>query len=237
MLEKFITLMLTGRKDEEKGATAVEYGLMVALIAVAIIVTVGLLGDELIALFNDGHRRAPAIARPAEAGAASHAAPASCTSRNRSGWWTASRSSATSAAPPPSSTVLVALIAARSSLGVTASSGETVLAVVMIRRCVSLSTACSSSGFPVASMLRPVAHRHDRPRPCARRMVVTAVARTPAEPEGDRTRSPSVFLHRVVSAATASRSRRARQSVTSSSSGSPASSSADATGVPEPAAS
>jgi len=33
MLEKFITLMLIGR-DEAKGATAVEYGLMVALIAV-----------------------------------------------------------------------------------------------------------------------------------------------------------------------------------------------------------
>ncbi len=30
---------------------------MVALIAVAIIVTVGLLGDELVALFDAGHRR------------------------------------------------------------------------------------------------------------------------------------------------------------------------------------
>ena len=39
MLEKFITLMLIGR-DDEKGATAVEYGLMVALIAVVIIGTV-----------------------------------------------------------------------------------------------------------------------------------------------------------------------------------------------------
>ena len=51
MLEKFITLMLTGR-DEEKGATAVEYGLMVALIAVAIITTVGLLGTGLDGLFQ-----------------------------------------------------------------------------------------------------------------------------------------------------------------------------------------
>jgi pilus assembly protein Flp/PilA len=38
-------------RQEEKGATAVEYGLMVGLIAVAIIVTVGLLGDQLDALF------------------------------------------------------------------------------------------------------------------------------------------------------------------------------------------
>ena len=51
MLEKFITLMLIGR-DEDKGATAVEYGLMVALIAVAIITTVGLLGTGLDGLFQ-----------------------------------------------------------------------------------------------------------------------------------------------------------------------------------------
>ena len=51
MLEKFITLMLIGR-DEEEGATAVEYGLMVALIAVVIIAAVTLLGNNLNALFN-----------------------------------------------------------------------------------------------------------------------------------------------------------------------------------------
>ncbi|MBD3926989.1 Flp family type IVb pilin [Nocardioides cavernae] len=45
--------MLAGRKDDEKGATAVEYGLMVALIAAAIIATVGLLGDELVTLFDE----------------------------------------------------------------------------------------------------------------------------------------------------------------------------------------
>jgi pilus assembly protein Flp/PilA len=38
-------------KDDE-GATAVEYGLMVALIAVAIITTVGLVGTQLDALFE-----------------------------------------------------------------------------------------------------------------------------------------------------------------------------------------
>jgi pilus assembly protein Flp/PilA len=40
------------RVREEKGATAVEYGLLVGLIAVAIIVTVGLLGTELNGLFD-----------------------------------------------------------------------------------------------------------------------------------------------------------------------------------------
>jgi pilus assembly protein Flp/PilA len=39
-------------KDEE-GATAVEYGLMVALIAVAIAATVGLLGGQLNTLFQN----------------------------------------------------------------------------------------------------------------------------------------------------------------------------------------
>ncbi|CAA9229263.1 MAG: hypothetical protein AVDCRST_MAG52-929 [uncultured Blastococcus sp.] len=39
-------------KREEKGATAVEYGLMVGLIAVVIIVAVTLLGNRLNGLFN-----------------------------------------------------------------------------------------------------------------------------------------------------------------------------------------
>ena len=51
MLQNFIAIMLAGR-DEEKGATAVEYGLMVALIAIVIIGGVSLLGTELDALFN-----------------------------------------------------------------------------------------------------------------------------------------------------------------------------------------
>jgi pilus assembly protein Flp/PilA len=41
------------RVEEEKGATAVEYGLLVGLIAVAIIATVTLLGDQLNALFTE----------------------------------------------------------------------------------------------------------------------------------------------------------------------------------------
>lgn len=36
----------------EEGATAVEYGIMVALIAVAIITAVALLGDNLAAMFS-----------------------------------------------------------------------------------------------------------------------------------------------------------------------------------------
>ena len=40
-------------RRSEKGATAVEYGLMVALIAIVIIGAVALLGDNLNALFND----------------------------------------------------------------------------------------------------------------------------------------------------------------------------------------
>jgi len=37
----------------DRGATAVEYGLMVALIAIVIIVAVSLLGSNLSALFNN----------------------------------------------------------------------------------------------------------------------------------------------------------------------------------------
>jgi pilus assembly protein Flp/PilA len=55
MTELFVKMMLTltTPRDEEKGATAVEYGLMVALIAVAIIVAVTLLGTRLTSLFTD----------------------------------------------------------------------------------------------------------------------------------------------------------------------------------------
>ena len=47
---QYIARQLRARRSEQ-GATAVEYGLMVALIAVAIIGTVTILGDELSALF------------------------------------------------------------------------------------------------------------------------------------------------------------------------------------------
>ena len=58
MLEKlqFMTIMLVNdlkAKRDERGATAVEYGLMVALIAIVIIAAVTLLGDNLSSLFNE----------------------------------------------------------------------------------------------------------------------------------------------------------------------------------------
>ena len=57
MVKLFVTLetlamVARDRMREEKGATAVEYGLLVGLIAVAIIVTVGLLGGRLNGLFD-----------------------------------------------------------------------------------------------------------------------------------------------------------------------------------------
>ena len=57
-MQKFYATMFSlvavaqNRIREEKGATAVEYGLLVGLIAVAIIVTVALLGDQLNQLFT-----------------------------------------------------------------------------------------------------------------------------------------------------------------------------------------
>ena len=49
-MAKFIAKLHT--KMSERGATAVEYGLMVALIAIVIIVAVALLGGNLSGLFN-----------------------------------------------------------------------------------------------------------------------------------------------------------------------------------------
>ena len=55
MLEKFIAfqLFMTAPRKDDKGATAVEYGLMVALIAVVIIGAVTLLGGNLNTMFNN----------------------------------------------------------------------------------------------------------------------------------------------------------------------------------------
>ncbi len=52
MMTKLYVKASTMLKADE-GATAVEYGLMVALIAVVIIAGVTLLGDNLLALFNE----------------------------------------------------------------------------------------------------------------------------------------------------------------------------------------
>ena len=56
------TLATERLRKEEEGATAVEYGLMVGLIAVAIIVAVTTLGDQLEALFTDVSDALPAVA-------------------------------------------------------------------------------------------------------------------------------------------------------------------------------
>ena len=58
MVKLFVTLETLAlfareRMREEKGATAVEYGLMVGLIAAVIITTVMLLGTQLNALFTE----------------------------------------------------------------------------------------------------------------------------------------------------------------------------------------
>jgi pilus assembly protein Flp/PilA len=54
MTELFVKFMLavTTPRDEEKGATAVEYGLLVALIAAVIIGTVLALGPKIDAAFG-----------------------------------------------------------------------------------------------------------------------------------------------------------------------------------------
>lgn len=49
---KYIAKLQTRFASREEGATAVEYGLMVALIAIVIIVAVALLGTNLSTLFN-----------------------------------------------------------------------------------------------------------------------------------------------------------------------------------------
>ena len=54
MLQLFVTLqtLLSDRKTDDEGATAVEYGLMVSLIAVVIIAAVTLIGTSLNTIFR-----------------------------------------------------------------------------------------------------------------------------------------------------------------------------------------
>ncbi len=54
MLEKFIVfqLFMMAKRDEEEGATAVEYGLLVALIAAVIVTIVATLGQDVLAGFT-----------------------------------------------------------------------------------------------------------------------------------------------------------------------------------------
>lgn len=60
-LQTFVNDRFEGRKD--RGATAVEYGLIVGLIAVAIILAVTFLGKELVSIFDgitDSLKKVPA---------------------------------------------------------------------------------------------------------------------------------------------------------------------------------
>lgn len=49
---EFARIQLAARIKSERGASAVEYGLLVALIAIVIIVAVTLLGNNLSAIFD-----------------------------------------------------------------------------------------------------------------------------------------------------------------------------------------
>ena len=62
MLKLFVSMQtyVTGVLNRDRGATAVEYGLLVALIAVVIIVGVTLLGSKLNSLFSNVSTKLPA---------------------------------------------------------------------------------------------------------------------------------------------------------------------------------
>jgi pilus assembly protein Flp/PilA len=51
-LVQYLRIRIAGMSRTERGASAVEYGLLVSLIAVAIIVAVGLLGTRIRTIFN-----------------------------------------------------------------------------------------------------------------------------------------------------------------------------------------
>jgi pilus assembly protein Flp/PilA len=51
-LVQYLRIRINGMVRSERGASAVEYGLLVALIAIAIIVAVTLLGGNLSNIFN-----------------------------------------------------------------------------------------------------------------------------------------------------------------------------------------
>ena len=67
MTQLYVTLLgvLNRLRSDDEGATAVEYGLMVALIAVVIIGTVTLLGEQLDAVFQSVVDALPGGAAPA----------------------------------------------------------------------------------------------------------------------------------------------------------------------------
>jgi pilus assembly protein Flp/PilA len=50
---QYLQILLNARRDDERGATAVEYGLLIALIAAAIILVVTQLGGALADKFGE----------------------------------------------------------------------------------------------------------------------------------------------------------------------------------------
>jgi len=50
---QYLQLLLNAHRDEERGASAVEYGLLVALIAIVMAVGAALFGTALSSLFTD----------------------------------------------------------------------------------------------------------------------------------------------------------------------------------------
>ncbi len=52
MLSIYTALQARKAEMDENGATMVEYGIIVALISVAAIVTIGLIGDDILAAFQ-----------------------------------------------------------------------------------------------------------------------------------------------------------------------------------------
>lgn len=61
---KYLTILIRGldaKRRSESGATAVEYGLLVALIAAVIVAIVGTLGGEIKAAFQEVVDNIPAI--------------------------------------------------------------------------------------------------------------------------------------------------------------------------------
>ena len=49
---QYLQILLNARRDEERGATAVEYGLLVALIAAVIVTIVATLGGHILTAFT-----------------------------------------------------------------------------------------------------------------------------------------------------------------------------------------
>jgi pilus assembly protein Flp/PilA len=61
-MTKYLLMLnhLIAQRKDERGATAVEYGLLVALIAAVIILAVVTLGQQVLAAFNDVSSEMPA---------------------------------------------------------------------------------------------------------------------------------------------------------------------------------